>query len=294
MVRVLVFLLLFLPLSIAAKDQEVGLRNKIKQLVELRMVTINAPNDEKRIQANKEFTKFLRDALAEDESFETSFDTIPQLGDLRSGDGYFRMINWNVPMDDQTQRYYCFVQYYDKKEKLYKVVELQRGFKRLEGESRKVFSDRDWYGALYYKIIPSKTRSGNRKKTYMVLGWDGHDRYSSIKVIDVMIISPRGIKFGADIFHHTERNIKRIILEYKSDASVSLRYDKKRKMIIFNQLVPMQPELEGMREFYIPLLEFNAFQWKNRKWRYIENVDVKMNDKDREYNDPPLPQDIRR
>lgn len=293
MVRV--FLICFLlPFSLLAKDQEVGLKAKIKQLVELRQATLNAPDDEQRIAANKEFIKFLRDALMDENSFKTPMDTIPQLADLRSGDGFFRMINWNLPFDDQTHRYYCFVQFYNRKEKAYEVVELKQGYRDLEGESRKVFTNRDWYGALYYQVIPAKTRSGNRKKTYMILGWDGHDQYSTIKVIDVMTITGGNIRFGADIFDYPERNVKRIILEYKSDASVSLRYDQRRKLIVFNKLVPMQPELEGMYEFYIPMLEFSALEWKKRKWRYMEDVNVRMEDDNKKYVDPPAPQDIRR
>lgn len=276
------------------EDQEVTLRARIKQLVMLRQATLNAVNDQERIKANKEFILFLRDALADPTSFETPFDTIPQLGDLRSGDDFFRMINWNLPLDNQTHRYYCFVQFYDKKQKAYTVVELKQGFRDVQGAERKVFSSDDWYGALYYKIIPSKSGSNRRKRTYMLLGWDGHNQYSAIKVIDVMTITEKNIRFGADIFEWPEKNVKRIVLEYKADASVSLKYDNKRKMIIFNQLVPMQPDLEGLREFYIPMLEFDALVWQKRKWRYVHNVDARQSDDSRIYVDPPLPQNMRR
>lgn len=294
MIRIL-FLstLMLLPFLSNALDKEVNLKAKIRQLVELRLATINAANDEQRLAADKEFTRFLTDALNDPESFKTSFDTIPQLGDLRSGDGFFRMINWNVPMDDQTHEYRCFIQFYDKKEKKYRVVRLKQGYRDVQGEHRKIFSDRDWYGALYYKIIPSKTRKSGSKRTYMLLGWDGHDEFSSIKFVDVLIITNKNIRFGGDFFDTPERNIRRFILEYKSDASVTLRYDPQRKQIIFNQLVPMQPDLEGMPQFYIPITQFNALRWKKRKWKFEEDVDVRMQNDNREYNDPPEPQNLR-
>jgi hypothetical protein len=291
------FVLLTLPLWCVAEerdgDTQVSLKAKIRQLVVLRQAVLTAPSDEERVAANADFLMFMRDALAHHESFKTDFDTIPQIGDLRSGDGFFRMINWNLPFDNQTNRYYCFIQYYDKKSKSFKVIELEKGFRGLEGEYRKVFSDRDWYGCLYYKIIPSK-KGKKRKKAYMLLGWAGKDEYSSLKVIDVMTITNRGIRFGADIFDYPhEKNIRRFILQYKSDAAVSLRYDDKRKQFVFNQLVPMQPDLEGMYEFYIPVLQFDAFEWKRRRWVFVENVDVKGGSRDRLYNDPPEAQNIR-
>jgi hypothetical protein len=275
-------------------DKEVTLKAKIRQLVELRMKTIRAPNDEKRLAADEEFRSFLRDALAEPGSFKEAFDTIPQLADLRSGDDFFRLINWNVPLDDQTHKYRCFIQFYDKKNKTYRVVEMKQGYRDLEGEHRKIFNEKDWYGALYYKIIPSKTRKTGNKRTYTVLGWDGHDEFSNLKVVDVLTISNKNIRFGADIFDTPEKNIKRFIIEYKSDASVSLNYDASKKRIVFNQLVPLQPDLADMREFYIPVMQFDALEWKKRKWRFQEDVNVKMKSKgDVEYNDPPKPQNIR-
>jgi len=287
--------LAFIPLLSLAEDDEpaITLKAKIKQLVLLRQTVLEAETEAERIEANTDFLHFMRDALQHRESFDTPFDTIPSIADLRSGDGYFRMINWNLPMDDQTNKYYCFIQYYDKKTKSNKVIELKKGFRDLEDEYRKVFNDRDWYGCLYYKIIPSK-KGRKRKRAYMLLGWDGHDAYSNIKVIDVMRITNRGIRFGADIFDYPhERNIRRYIMQYKSDASVSLRYDEKKKRFVFNQLVPTQTDLEGMHEFYIPVLKFDAFVWKRGKWQFVEDVEVKADARDKIYNDPPEDQNLR-
>jgi len=46
-------------------------------------------------------------------------------------------------------------------------------------------------------------------------------------------------------------------------------------------------------EFYIPVLEFDAFEWRRRKWVFVENVELKATAKDRIYNDPPEAQNIR-
>jgi hypothetical protein len=291
--RILLVLLFMLPTIGWADDQELSLNTKIKQLVQLRKATLDAPNDATRLDANSEFLKVLRGALDDQKSFKAEFDTIPQIADLRSEDKFFRMINWNVPMDDGTHRYYCFVQHYDRKAKQYVVTELKRGYRGIEGEERKVFNDRDWYGALYYKIITAKMKRNSRKRTYMVLGWDGHNEFSTIKFVDVMVITPKDIRFGEDIFNWPDRkNIRRVILEYKSSAAVSLRYDEKKKQIIFNKLVPLEPDLEGLPEFYIPLLEFSGLTWKRGKWFFVEDVDARMDDGKKTYINPPLPQKL--
>ena len=40
-----------------------------------------------------------------------------------------------------------------------------------------------WYGMLYYKIVPVKIK---RKKYYTLLGWDGNDKITAKKIIDVL------------------------------------------------------------------------------------------------------------
>ena len=117
--RIILCCLLFSSFDLRAEDdQDVSIKAKIKQLVVLRQAVLDAEDDETRVQANAEFLMFMRDALNHPKSFVTEFDTIPMIADLRSGDGYFRMINWNLPFNDQTNRYYCFVQYFDKKENI--------------------------------------------------------------------------------------------------------------------------------------------------------------------------------
>lgn len=277
-------------LLLAQGEQVKTLDEKLLELASIRQQVLNEPEDEKRRELNAEFLRLMRIALKDPVSFKTSFTVIPKLGDLQSGDGFFRMINWNLAYNDETNDYFCFLQYEDFEEKKIDVVELKEGYRNVRGEDRKVFKEDNWYGALYYTIIPSK--SSKKKKSYMVLGWDGNDQYSSIKLVDVMTITEQGVRFGADLFNiPSKRNAKRMILEYKSDASVSLRYDERKKRIIFNSLVPMEPDLVNLYAFYIPILEFNALEWKKRKWTLVEDIDARLNTGDRPYIDPPSPQD---
>ncbi len=278
--------------SNAQQFKELTLDQKLQKLTEKRIEVLKADNDKDRKALNDEFLEMMRIALNDPVSFKTSFDTIPKIGDLESGDGFFRMINWNLAYSDETNDYFCFLQYEDFKEKKIDVVELKEGYRNIKGEERKTFKESDWYGALYYKIIPSK--STRKKKSYMVLGWDGNDQYSSIKIVDVMTITERGVRFGGDLFSIPGKNARRMILEYKSDAAVSLRYEPRKKRIIFNELVPMEPDLEGSYAFYIPIMKFNALVWKRGKWTWEEGIDARLNTGDRPYVDPPSPQNTGR
>ena len=71
---------------------------------------------------------------------------------------------------------------------------------------------------------------------------------------------------------------------------MSLKYaqNKKKELIIFDHLSPKAPQLEGMKDWYVTDLSFDAFKLENGKWNYIKNVTPQALNvyKDRPYNNP--------
>ena len=85
------------------------------------------------------------------------------------------------------------------------------------------------------------------------------------------------VKFGIPIFKYKDDLKNRIILEYSSKTSISLRYSKKEKKIIFNNLIAPKNELIGFEEYYIPDGSFNAYFLDKEKWNYEKDIDIKNN-----------------
>lgn len=81
---------------------------------------------------------------------------------------------------------------------------------------------------------------------------------------------------------------QRVIFEFTNDAVLTLNYEKKKDRIVFNQLVPERPDLEGIYEFYSPDLLFDAYVWKEEGyWEYKKEVEPENKDSDRRpWNDP--------
>ena len=47
-------------------------------------------------------------------------------------------------------------------------------------------------------------------------------------------------------------------------------------MIVFDHIVPIDPNLEGIYQFYIPEVStYNAFIFINGKWRFFSNDDAR-------------------
>jgi TonB family protein len=252
------------------------------ELIFLRSKVVNANNDTERLMSNDSFVIALEKVLQKEESFRMDFDSLKQTGILLSPDHAFRMITWNLPFDDETHKYYCYIQVPARKKKKYAVYKLTDKSDQISSPQRKSLDKNNWFGALYYEIIPFPV---NGKMYYTLLGWDGNNSLTRKKIIDVLYFASNGEpKFGDDIFFKGKIPAKRVIFEYAAQAAMSLRYHPERNQIVFDHLSPSQPEMEGMFQYYGPDFSYDAFEWEKGKWVYKEDVDVRLDSENPLYN----------
>lgn len=245
----------------------------IDSLAALRLAVINANHDEKRSKANDEFIVELEKILASEESYKMSFDSLRQTGVLYSPDRVFRMITWNLPFDEGTHKYFCYIQTRSRKKNFYMVYKLDDKSEELKSPEYKSLGKEKWFGSLYYQIIPFSHKG---KTYYTLLGWDGNNTMTRKKVIDVLTFSGNGEpRFGDDIFFMGKNRKKRVIFEYSSHAVMSLKFHSERKQIVFDHLSPSQPELEGLFQYYGPDFSYDAFEWDKGKWVFKEDINIK-------------------
>lgn len=221
-------------------------------------------------------------------SFDYPFDSLNDIARLVSPDKTFRIINWNVPYDDGTQEYFGFIQnkhIQSKKKGLFKkektetmqLYPLTDKSAETKNPEYSISDNKKWFGMLYYKIIIKKTKS---KTYYTLLAWDGNDKFSIKKIIDVLTFDVNGIPhFGADIFNMPKRNPKRIIFECDATCNMSLKYNSKKDSIVFDHLAPEEPQLEGQFQYYCTDMSYDGFGFKHGKWNYGTDLNV-TNDKD--------------
>lgn len=67
------------------------------------------------------------------------------------------------------------------------------------------------------------------------------------------------------------------MFEYSSEVSMSLRYNDKMDMIVYNHLSPRKEGnvLEGLPQYYGPDGSFDGLEMKKDKWVVIEDIDVR-------------------
>ncbi len=226
-------------------------------------------------------------------SFENyQFDSLKKdFGILTSPDNKFRIIHWNIPKNDGTHEYYGFIQskYTTKKNRVESIqlFPLTDKSAEIKNPDNAITDNNKWYGALYSRIIIKKSKS---KTYYTLLGWDGNDKFSQKKIIEVLTFDPNNgtPHFGADIFNFERKYPKRIIFEYSSTCSMSLRYSGKKDSIVFGHLAPTSPQLEGQFQYYCSDMSYDGFGFRKGKWNYGTDINA-LNEKDENdkiYGDP--------
>ena len=264
---------------------QIKLKPLVKQLYQ-------AKTSEDQIKYNQDLLKAFEEAIELDIKFNYAFDSLQKdIGILISPDKKFRIVHWNVPKSDGTHDYYGFIQskFITKKNKVesVQIFPLTDKSSEIKNPDNAITDNNKWFGALYNKIIIKKTKA---KTYYTLLGWDGNDKFSQKKIIDVLTFDPNNgtPKFGADIFNYEKKYPKRIIFEYAATCSMSLKYSSKKDSIVFGHLAPTTPQLEGQFQYYCSDMSFDGFGFKKGKWSYGINVNA-LNEKDENdklYGDP--------
>ena len=246
---------------------------------------MNAETEAEKRIANTAFITNLTEVLQYEKAFKFPFDSLPTIARIASPDNTFRIFNWLLKKDNGAYEYFGIVHYHNKKRKRYEIIPLVDNSANIRNAEQEDLDAENWYGGLCYQIAYIK-KAG--RKYYTLLSWDGNDGYSTKKIMDIMYFSGKNkIKFGLPIFKQNKKESqKRVILEYDSKTSISVKYHNKEQRIVFNHLVPPRKDLVGLEEYYIPEGTFNAYQYNKGKWWLQQDVDIRNQEKAKRIKKP--------
>ncbi len=278
-------------LYISAQNIATDIQFAEDSLIHLLQIARNQPDEHSKKIANKDFKNTLKFVLTRNtKAPDYPFEKLKKkMAILDSPDGVFRIYNWNIELNKYGEhQYYCIVSKNDKKRDKRYLIDCVDKSKYARTPEYTQFTEKKWYGALYYDIIPVKRGT---RTIYTLLAWDGNDMSSNKKIIETMKFSGNTkLKFGDPIFKMDDDKIKRrVIFQYKKDTYMSLKHKtiKKQEYIIFDHLSPTSPELEGIKDWYVTDLSFDAFVWDKNKWVYQKDVDMRLDKKFKtKYNNP--------
>ena len=231
---------------------------------------INNDTEMERKNANYAFIKLLVNALKVPNSFLFKFDSVKTVSIINAPDNRFRIITWHIANDDGSYRFYGTVQMNTGGNLvMYPLSDYSPLMKNPEDT---VTDNTKWYGAQYYSIIPVYTLSN---PYYVLLGWKGNTVKTNKKVIDVITFKNDRPVFGESVFNGNGKTRKRVVFEYTRQASMLLKYEEAQHLIVFDHLSPPDKKQKDNLEVYGPDLSYNGYIFKNGRWDFVENLDMR-------------------
>lgn len=271
----------FAQLSDADIKYYAGLEDSLQHIAQRVFLSKKEKN---KFEANKQFLAIWNEVLKDEKSMQYPFDSLKNdVSLLMSPDKKFRIITWNILKEDQTHVFFGFIQVNNsktvkkglfKKEitTQYDVFPLLDKSATVKTPENYVADPSKWFGMLYVDCIKSDD------EFYTLIAWDGNDKLTQRKFIDILYFKPDGTPvFGKDVFKFPGKFAKRIMFEYASEVAMSLKYNSKRKQIIFSHLAPnsLDPTLENQFQYYGPDGSFDALEMKKGKWVYEPAIDIR-------------------
>jgi hypothetical protein len=231
---------------------------------------VTSTEDADRIKINDSI-KFIINGYAESDSvFKHKFTNLKYLGQVTSKNSQLKIITWNLLLKESESRYYCYLIHTSGKKNL--VHRLEGKYSEAPVRSDTIYSEKDWYGALYYDLRPYRK---DNQAYWVLLGIDFGNPAITRKIIDVLSFAPDGrIVFGRKLFASVDGTKYREVLEYSSEAVISLKF-LTDKSIIFDHLVPVTSALKGKKEYYGPDFSYDVYNLEKGIWRFKSDVDAR-------------------
>ncbi|TAH38775.1 MAG: hypothetical protein EYC69_13880 [Bacteroidetes bacterium] len=228
------------------------------------------PDDSSRTISNSIFITHIEELLHKPESFHQKIDSLKNVSIQLSPDEKVKLYTWALQSKNEgTYTFFGYLQYKTRTGEILTVT-LQDSSKNIsKPEAEKLRPDR-WYGCAYYDIIQTK-KSG--KVYYTLLGWKAINDYSTQKLLDVLYFDKEQPKFGFPLFKTGRVFRNRVIFNFKAQITMTLRYEERKKIIVFDHLTnasnPLGPTDAG------PDGTYDAFKFKSGRWFLLKDIDIR-------------------
>ena len=213
-----------------------------------------------RLVANGQMIPLIKEALTIPNSFNYAFTKIENISIQQPQDGTFRILTWQLYINDDEYKYFGYVQLNRPKPP---IIELSDASQNLKDSDKESLTPDRWFGAVYYNLKEFKTNDGMK---YLLFGFNANDKNEKIKLLDVLVLRGGQVRFGspvlevADIQGVRKQKLHRLILNYSAEATMRLNFDPEMNIIIHDHLEQMASKTSSLPFTYVPDGTYEAFQ----------------------------------
>jgi hypothetical protein len=209
--------------------------------------------------------------LAIPDLFNYDFNDYDKLSTLLSPDGKLKISTWNIEYRNGENAFYGGIS--TKTDNSVRVTRLTDTYKTVRSPEQASLTPARWYGAIYYEMIENRYRG---ETVYTLLGYNGNNPFSKIRVIEALTIAGNGTpRFANAIFTDDKRSRRRLIFEYSNRANMMLRYDRNQRMIVMDNLAPYDSMFENDPRYYGPDFTHNGLRFERGKWVLYNEIDLR-------------------
>jgi len=260
--------------NICGQSNSAGISGDLEGM--FRRVRENLSSNEKLL-INDSIKSIIEKYSTSDSVFRHKFSNLRFLGQISSPDSLIKIITWNLILEDGGNRYFCFFIRRPKPGEKSTVYKLTGIYNDAPIRADTIYSESNWYGALYYDIRPFTT---GMVTSYILLGIDYGNSFITRKLIDVLTFVPDStLIFGKRCFSDGKTVQPRVVFEFAATVVMSLRFNSDRS-IVFDHLSPSSPEYINNHQFWGPDFTFDSYAFEKGLWRLKSNIDVRL-DKNR-------------
>ena len=225
-----------------------------------------------RLSINDSIKVIVEEVVMEDSIFNFNFTNVRFLGQITSTDSIIKVVSWNLNLRNEPGKYFCYVIKRNEPDKPNSIYKLTTDYSLTDVSKFTIYSQEDWYGALYYEVRPTII---NEEKRWIALGINYSNPLITKKMIDVISFnSDEEIEFGVPIFAFSDELINREVFQYSADAAMTLRFFD-YNTIVFDHLVPFAPEFADKMEYYGPDFSHDAYIFENGVWNFKLDIDAR-------------------
>jgi hypothetical protein len=276
MKKVVVCCLLFITVSTELTRSQLSTDEMSHSLEKLFGRLRSSSDDSVSLRINDSIKFFIDSYVGSDRIFTHTFSNLKYLGQITSSDSVIKIVTWNLLLSKEPGRYFCYFIRKSPEGGANEVYYLTHTYDDKPILSDTVYSQSDWYGALYYDIMPFNTDNG---KCWVLLGINYSNPMLTRKIIEVLSFTQENkLQFGRKWFDTGKSVNFRHILEYSASAIISLRF-RSDSSIVFDHLVLLPPSGFDDRLYYGPDYSYDAYTYKNGFWSLSVNIDARNKQK---------------
>jgi hypothetical protein len=233
---------------------------------------VNNYDDSDRLRINDSIKIIIDTYVKSDSIFSYRFNNLRYLGQITSPDSLVKIVTWNLVLSNGNGRYFCYIIRRQNTGKSNSIYSLSASYSPDPVLTDTTYTMSDWYGALYYDLRPVDYYG---KLSWILLGIDYGNPDISRKLIDVLsFTSDSTLILGKKWFEKEGKKAYRVVLEYASNAMISLRFSSD-KSIMFDHLVSFSPASTDDHRYFGPDYSYDAYTFEDGCWRLKINVDAR-------------------